>query len=161
MTLLSNVLLWNRSESNMLSPLMTHTNSVIQGAPTVVAPLFVLGQHHGHPQADTGRATGDQHHFLSGTRHGAPLPPSTLRTMKCWTEARAAVRGSEKTGSHGRSATQWDYLTGTRSARSSGIFFLFFFLFHDGTEGAHGVNVKPPNFLLILSVWPYLAVSVL
>lgn len=39
--------------------------------PTVIAPLFILGQPHGNPQADTGGAARDQHHFLPGTRHGS------------------------------------------------------------------------------------------
>lgn len=41
-------------------------------APTVEALLWVLGQHHGHPQADPGGTARDQHHFLPGTRHGNP-----------------------------------------------------------------------------------------
>lgn len=41
-------------------------------APTVEALLWILGQHHGHPQADPGGAARDQHHFLPGTRHGNP-----------------------------------------------------------------------------------------
>jgi len=38
--------------------------------PTVVTLLLIISQHHGHPQADTGGAAGDQHHFLPGSRHG-------------------------------------------------------------------------------------------
>lgn len=36
------------------------------------ALLWILGQHHGHPQADPGGTARDQHHFLPGTRHGNP-----------------------------------------------------------------------------------------
>lgn len=42
------------------------------GAPTVVALLWILGQHHGHPQADPGGTARDQHYLLPGTRHDNP-----------------------------------------------------------------------------------------
>lgn len=38
-------------------------------APTVKALLGVLGQHHGHPEADPRGTARDQHYFLPGTRH--------------------------------------------------------------------------------------------
>lgn len=79
-------MLWTHNEFTLLSMTQTASSRCV---PTVVALLFVIGQHHGHPQADPGRAAGDQHHFLPGTRHGAPL----LRGMRHWTEVRAAVRG--------------------------------------------------------------------
>lgn len=41
-------------------------------APTVEALLWVLGQHHGHPQADPRGTARDQHHFLPRTRHDNP-----------------------------------------------------------------------------------------
>lgn len=41
----------------------------VSKAPTVKALLRILGQHHGHPQADPGGTACDQHHFLPWTRH--------------------------------------------------------------------------------------------
>lgn len=50
------------------------SHTYIHSGPTVIALLFIIGQHHGHPQTDTRGAASDQHHFLSGTRHDALLP---------------------------------------------------------------------------------------
>lgn len=47
-------------------------------APTVKALLWILGQHHGHPQADPGGTARDQHYFLPGTRHDNPAGSQSI-----------------------------------------------------------------------------------
>lgn len=67
---------------------------------TVVALALVPGQHDGHPQADSGRAAGDQHHFLPGTSHVSTASSALLCAGSVQGQVRASLRGSQRHGGH-------------------------------------------------------------
>lgn len=77
-------------------------------APTMKALLWILGQHHSHPQADPGGTACDQHYFLPGTCHDNPAGSHSIGHLTAKLRDNKRIRKALSHGSHGLP----DYQTG-------------------------------------------------